>query len=66
MLPNNPELDGFDWSVTTFEGARREQLRHWATLSLRQIVEAQEEMQDLYERFAQERNSGADPADTAK
>jgi len=41
-------------------------LRHWTTLSLRQIVEAQEEMQDLYERFAQVRNSPADPVDPAK
>jgi hypothetical protein len=36
-----------DWSVTTFEGARREQLRRWAKLSLREVIQALEEMQEL-------------------
>jgi hypothetical protein len=36
-----------DWSLTTWEGAEREQLRRWACLSLEEIVRAQEEMQRL-------------------
>ncbi|MBM5811111.1 MAG: hypothetical protein FJ191_03990 [Gammaproteobacteria bacterium] len=41
-----------DWAAATFAGARREQLRRWAKLSLRQILEAQEEMQELALRLA--------------
>jgi hypothetical protein len=37
----------FDWRVTTFEGARREQLRRWAQLPLEDILLAIEEMQDI-------------------
>jgi hypothetical protein len=51
MTENNP-LDSFDWSLTTWEGSRREQLRRWAQLTLEEIVQAQEEMADLSERFA--------------
>lgn len=40
-----------DWSLTTWEGAEREQLRRWAQLSLEEIVRAQEEMQNLAERL---------------
>jgi hypothetical protein len=40
-----------DWSLTTREGAEREQLRRWAQLSLEEIVRAQEEMQNLAERL---------------
>lgn len=36
-----------DWSLTTWEGSRREQLRRWAKLSLREIMLAQEEMREL-------------------
>ncbi|MGH8759584.1 MAG: hypothetical protein ACREVW_08755 [Burkholderiales bacterium] len=41
--------DGIDWSLTTWEGARREQLRRWAALPLERIVLALEEMQELAE-----------------
>lgn len=41
-----------DWSLTTWEGAEREQLRRWAMLSLEEIVRAQEEMQRLAESLA--------------
>ena len=51
MTENNP-LDSFDWSLTTWEGSRREQLRRWAQLTLEEIVQAQEEMADLSEHFA--------------
>lgn len=30
-----------DWSVATWEGAEREQLRRWAELSLEEILRAQ-------------------------
>lgn len=43
--------DAIDWSLTTWEGVAREQLRRWAALSLEEIVQAQEEMQDLAERL---------------
>jgi hypothetical protein len=36
-----------DWSLTTWEGARREQLRRWAELPLENVVRALEEMQEL-------------------
>jgi hypothetical protein len=43
-----------DWSLTTWEGAEREQLRRWAQFTLEEIVRAQEEMQSLAERLARE------------
>jgi hypothetical protein len=50
MPPTNESA--IDWSLTTWEGAEREQLRRWARLSLEEIVRAQEEMQELAERLA--------------
>jgi len=44
--------EAIDWSLTTWEGAEREQLRRWAQLSLEEILRAQEEMQSLAERLA--------------
>ena len=43
----NEALENFDWSVTTWEGSRREQLRRWAKLSFREKMEALEKMGDL-------------------
>ncbi len=40
-----------DWSLTTWEGARREQLRRWSELPLERIVAALEEMEDLANRL---------------
>jgi len=45
------EADPIDWSLTTWEGSLREQLRRWAELPLENIVRAQEEMQDLTDRL---------------
>lgn len=42
-----------DWNLTTWEGARREQLRRWAQLPLEQIIAALEEMQELSEAFSE-------------
>jgi hypothetical protein len=36
-----------NWSLTTWEGARREQLRRWSELPLERIILALEEMQRL-------------------
>jgi len=42
--PDEPEID---WSVTSFDGARREQMRRWAELPLAEILAALEEMEAL-------------------
>jgi hypothetical protein len=41
-----PEID---WSLTTWEGSRREQTRRWRELSWDEIVNAQEEMAEIAE-----------------
>jgi hypothetical protein len=41
-----------DWTLTTWEGAQREQLRRWAALPLERIIVAIEEMGELAERLA--------------
>jgi hypothetical protein len=52
MAANELHDAGVDWSLTTWEGARREQLRRWAELPLERIVAALEEMEDLANRLA--------------
>ncbi|MBI2263607.1 MAG: hypothetical protein HYU64_00310 [Armatimonadetes bacterium] len=47
MVRNQDLSDSIDWGATTWEGSRRRQLECWATLSLDQILDAQEEMADL-------------------
>jgi hypothetical protein len=47
---------GVDWRLTTWEGARREQLRRWAQLPLEDIVRALEEMEQLAARLAAARS----------
>ncbi len=49
---SNIEADPIDWSLTTWEGSLREQLRRWSELSLEDIVRAQEEMQALTDKLA--------------
>ena len=44
--------DSIDWSKTTWEGSRRELLRRWRALSLRERLLAVEEMAELSERLA--------------
>lgn len=48
----------FDWSLTTWEGSRREQLRRWRTLSLRERLLAVEEMAELSQHFQRMRAEG--------
>ena len=44
--------DDIDWSLTTWEGARREQMRRWSELPLERIILALEEMEELAKRLA--------------
>lgn len=43
------------WSDTTWEGNRRAQLRHALSLTLRERLQAVEDMAEIAERFAQMR-----------
>lgn len=47
-----------DWSLTTWEGSRRAQLRRWCALTLRERLRAVEEMADLARHFAEMRAQG--------
>ena len=58
MPTNEQPADGIDWSLTTWEGSRREQLRRWAALPLEQMIQAIEDMEELSEHFRQMRESG--------
>lgn len=51
MKKTEPSLmeEPVDWSLTTWTGARREQLRRWAKLPLEDAILAVEEMQELAE-----------------
>jgi len=52
MMPNpESQPSEFDWRVTSFEGARREQLRRWAQLPLEDVIRAIEEMQDISQQL---------------
>ena len=51
--------DEIDWSLTTWEGSRREQLRRWAQLPLERIIAAQEEMQEISNALAASRPATA-------
>ena len=48
-LPDN--LRSVDWSLTTFAGARREQLRRWAEAPLDEVIASLEEMAALAEQW---------------
>jgi hypothetical protein len=47
MAENQQPAEAIDWSLTTWDGARREALRRWAELPLERIIAALEEMQEL-------------------
>lgn len=49
-MSNSSEAE-IDWSMATFDGARREQLRRWAELPLIDILTALEEMETLAARL---------------
>jgi hypothetical protein len=50
--------DNIDWSLTSWEGSRRAQLRRWCALSLRQKLLALEEMTEIAEHFGRMRETG--------
>ena len=50
--------DVIDWSLTTWEGARRAQLRHALTLTLRERMEVLEGMADVARRLREMRAQG--------
>jgi hypothetical protein len=52
MAENKQPAEAIDWSLTTWDGARREALRRWAALPLERIIAVLEEMQDLNSRLA--------------
>lgn len=43
--PENP----VDWSLATWDGAKREALRRWAELPLERVIAALEEMEELHD-----------------
>ena len=47
MTDDERDPEGIDWSVTTWEGSRREQIRQWSRMSLDEILDAQESMAKL-------------------
>ncbi|MEW6247048.1 MAG: hypothetical protein AB1555_10095 [Nitrospirota bacterium] len=47
MPDHDSQTPPINWRLTSFEGARREQLRRWAQLPLEVILQAIEEMGDL-------------------
>jgi len=54
MSANSPAE--IDWSLTTWEGARREAIRRWAALPLENIIAALEEMEKLSKQFSSDIN----------
>lgn len=51
MPESEPHATDFDWRLTSFDGARREQMRRWAQLPLEDILLAIEEMQDISQQL---------------
>ena len=50
--------DDIDWSLTTWEGSRRDQLRHALSLTLRERLQAVEDMAEVALRFRAMRERG--------
>jgi hypothetical protein len=51
-MPNyESDPSEFDWGVTSFEGARREQLRRWAQMPREDTICAIEEMADIAQQL---------------
>jgi hypothetical protein len=56
----SPPHEPIDWSLTSWEGARREQLRRWAELPLERMIMALEEMAEIA-KCLHENETPADP-----
>ena len=52
MPSSEPQASEIDWSLTTWEGARREQMRRWGKMSLAEMILALEEMQAIAEKLS--------------
>ena len=50
--------EDFDWSLTTWEGARRAQLRHALRLTLRERLQVLDDMNEVAEHFRHMRETG--------
>lgn len=48
----NDASESIDWMLTTWEGSRREQIRRWSELTMDEILEAQEEMEEMAEKLS--------------
>jgi len=44
--------DDIDWSLTTWEGSRRAQLRHWLAFTVRERLQAIEDLAEVAARIA--------------
>jgi hypothetical protein len=64
-MKSTTEHDAIDWSLTTFEGVRREQLRRWAQLPLEDIIRSLEEMDDLARALGGSQEPNTAPRDRA-
>lgn len=51
MTTKDPN-DLIDWTLTTWDGARREKLRRWSRLPLERVIAALEEMQEMSDALA--------------
>jgi len=60
-LPDS--LRSVNWDLTTWEGARREQMRRWAELPLDRVIASLEEMAELAEEFSVDRERERDEAE---
>lgn len=59
MPTDDLEADRIDWTLTTWEGARREQMRRWGRMPLADMIRALEEMQVLAEKLEPSSVSGS-------
>ena len=60
------DKDEIDWSLTTWEGSRRAQLRQALKLTIRERLEAAEGLADVARRFQEMRAQGKFKAATDK
>jgi hypothetical protein len=59
MPTDDLQTDRIDWSLTTWEGARREQMRRWRRMPLADMIRVLEEMQVLAEKLVQSSDPGS-------
>jgi len=59
MPTDDLQTDRIDWSLTTWEGARREQMRRWGRMPLADMIRALEDMQVLAEKLVKSSASGS-------